>query len=129
MMTQDYGVLTHGGIYLFFKIVYKFRCYIFAIDEPTRVINIPERDVINELCTDIDLYTVKGMKQQSSEFGIKFIKVVNTLECSTWFQLMVTMLQARVVYLVWERIESEPIITDIKENFFCFFLIVKCHTV
>ena len=42
---------------------------------------------------------------------------------------MVTMLQAGELYLVRERIESKPVITNIKENFFCFLLIVKCHTV
>ena len=129
MMTLDYGVLAHGGIDLFLKIVHEFGSYILAIDKPARVINIPERYVIDEFCTDIDLNTVKSVKQQSSEFGVKFIKVVNTFERSTRFQLMVTMFQAWKFYLVWERIESKPVITDIKEDFFCFLLVIKCHTV
>lgn len=41
---------------------------------------------------------------------------------------MVTMFQARELYLVWERIKSKLIITDIKKNFFRFLLIIKCHT-
>ena len=77
----------------------------------------------------LNLNTVKSVKQQSSEFGVKFIKVVNTFERSTRFQLMVTMFQAWKFYLVWERIESKPVITDIKEDFFCFLLVIKCHTV
>ena len=123
MMTLDDGVLAHGGIDLFFKVVYEFRSYILAVDKPARVIDIPERYVINEFCTDIDFNTVKSVKQQSSEFGVKFIKVVNTFERSTRFQLMVTMFQAWKFYLVWERIESKPVITDIKEDFFCFLLV------
>ncbi len=128
-MTLDDGVLAHGGIDLFFKVVYEFRSYILAVDKPARVIDIPERYVINEFCTDIDFNTVKSVKQQSSELGVKLIKVVNALECSTRFQLMVPMLQAWEFYLIWERIESKSVITDIKKNFFCFLLIIKCHTV
>lgn len=38
---------------------------------------------------------------------------------------MVTVFQTWEFYFVWKRIESKPVITDIKENFFCFLLIVK----
>ena len=62
MMTLDDGVLAHGGIDLFFKVVYEFRSYILAVDKPARVIDIPERYVINEFCTDIDFNTVKSVK-------------------------------------------------------------------
>lgn len=120
---------THGSIDLLFKIVYEFGSYILAADKPARVINIPERYIIDELCTDIDLDTVKGVKQQSPESGIKLIKVIDTFECSTRFQLMVAVFQAWEFYLVRERIESEPVITDIKENLFGFLLVVKHHTV
>ena len=43
------------------------------------------QSIIDEFRTDIDLDTVKGVKQQSSEFSIKLIKVIDTLECSTQF--------------------------------------------
>lgn len=63
MMMLDYRVLTHSGIDLFFKIVYEFRSYILAINKPTRGINIPKRYIIGEFRTNIDLDTVKGVKQ------------------------------------------------------------------
>ena len=106
MMVLYYGIFTQGGINLFLKVIHKFGSYILAVDKPARVIDIPERYVINEFCTDIDFNTVKSVKQQSSELGVKLIKVVNALECSTRFQLMVPMLQAWEFYLIWERIES-----------------------
>ncbi len=84
MMTLDNRVLSHRGIDLFFKIVCEFRCYILAVNKPTRVIYISERYVIDEFRANIDLNTVQGVKQQSPEFGVKFIKVINAFECSTW---------------------------------------------
>lgn len=65
------------------KVIHKFGSYILAVDKPTGVINIPERYIIDKFCTDIDLDTVKGIKQYSSESGIKFIKIIDTLECCT----------------------------------------------
>ena len=129
MMMLDYRVLTHNSIDLVFEIIYKFGRNISTIDKPIRVINIPERQIIDELRTDIDLNTVKGVKKQSSELGIKFVKVINAFECSPRFQLMIAMLQAREFYLVRECIETESVKADIKENFFCFLLIVKYHSV
>lgn len=85
MMVLDYGVLAHGGINLFLKIIGEFRNHILAVHKPTRVIYIQERYIIDEFCTDIDLYSVKGIKQKSSEFGIKLIKIINAFECSARF--------------------------------------------
>ncbi len=85
MMMLDYRILTHGCIDLFFKIVYEFRGHISAIDKPTRVINIPERYVIDDFRADIDLNTVKGVKQQSPEFGVNLVKVINAFKCSARF--------------------------------------------
>jgi len=83
MMVLYYGIFTQGGINLFLKVIHKFGSYILAVDKPTGVINIPERYIIDKFCTDIDLDTVKGIKQYSSESGIKFIKIIDTLECCT----------------------------------------------
>lgn len=40
MMALDDRVLTHNGIYLFLKIVYKFGSYILTVNKLARVINI-----------------------------------------------------------------------------------------
>ena len=85
MMTLDNGVFTHNRIYLFFKIVNEFRGYILTIDKPAGVINVFQRYVVDEFCTDIDLNTVKSIEQQSPESGIKLIKVIDTFKCSTRF--------------------------------------------
>ena len=42
---------------------------------------------------------------------------------------MVTMFQAWKFYLVRKGIESKTVITYIKENFFCFLIVIKRHTV
>ena len=63
MMVLYYGIFTQGGINLFLKVIHKFGSYILAVDKPTGVINIPERYIIDKFCTDIDLDTVKGIKQ------------------------------------------------------------------
>ena len=85
MVMLDDGILTHSGIDLFFEVVYEFGSHILTADKPTRVINVPKRNIVNELCTDIDLDTVESVKQQPSESGIKFIKIIDTLECGARF--------------------------------------------
>lgn len=120
MVMLNDGILTQRSINLFFKIVDEFRRYILAVYKPTRIFFISEGYMIDYFGTDVDFYAVKGIKQQPAEFRVKLIEVIDTFECSSLSQLVVTMLKIRKLNLIRKRIKTKPIIPDISRISFAF---------